>query len=343
MPFYGISIGLVNSFVGNMNWGQEVIYFSAFFFFLLIIPILHINIRISYIFNITTLIIVVLTIGIYIAMIFLPNSAKLLFQYLVTETGTAAMGYRNYGVVRVMMVWYRTSPLLVFPLTFFLHQVLLEKNRSFILLKTIAITSIVFTLLLSGTRANMLTVCLILFIYINIFLFKNNKKLFVTFNSFALILGIYVLSDVLFILFNKSEHSNLIKYGHFISYLDLFTQNPLNLIWGQGIGLPFYTAGFHKEVFATELQYFEMVRIWGLPLTIVFMGILVLPLIKDLKAKKITHISIGYLAFLFIAGTNPFLLDSTGMIVLVYVFSSWFKEVLAMNQEDNPQEHDLPD
>jgi len=118
--------------------------------------------------------------------------------------------------------------------------------------------------------------------------------------------------------------SNVIKYGHFASYVNLFSDNISILLFGQGIGVPFYTTGFHKEVFATELQYFEMIRIWGLPVTLLFLSVLLLPIIKEIKTKKYSSIFVAYIAFLFIAGTNPFLLDSTGMIVLVYVFSKMY-------------------
>lgn len=324
MPFYGLFIGLINSFINVSTWGKEVIYFNSFFFFLLIIIILNSKIDLTYKFNFAILTIVVLTMGIYITLLFLPATSKILFQYLVNKTATAAFGYRNYGDFSILMVWYRTSPLLVFPLTFFLHHLLIEKNRSYLIPKYIALVSIIFTLFLSGTRANLLSVTLILIIYLSIFLYKNYKKLFILFIGLILILGFYQISNLFFVLFSKEELSNIIKYGHLVSYLDHFTKNPLSLIFGQGIGIPFYTSGFHKEVFTTELQYFEMVRIWGLPITLLFLSVLLLPIIKGLKTKKNSDNLIAYIAFLFIAGTNPFLLDSTGMIVLVYVFSKMY-------------------
>lgn len=325
MPVYGISIGLINSFLDSSDWGQKVIYFTSFFFFLLIIIILQSNIDLTKKFNLATSItIVLLTLGIYIVMLFLPDTTKILFQYLVTETETAAFGNRSYGNLNILMVWYRTSPLLVFPLTYYLHQLLIKKNRTHFIPKCILLSSIIFTLLLSGTRANLLTTILILIIYFSVFLYKNYKKLFILFICLVLIIGTYQLSNVLLILFSDQEHSNITKLGHFYSYLNLFTENPLTLIFGQGIGIPFYTIGFHKYVFASELQYFEMIRIWGLPITILFLSMLIVPIIKDLKAKNYNDRLIAYTAFLFIAGTNPFLLDSTGMTILVFVFSKMF-------------------
>ncbi len=326
MPFYGISIGLLNSFINNSNWGEEVRYFTSFLFFTLTVVVAHSKIDLTYKFNITVLIIVVLSMAIFTALLFLPDISKVLFQYLVRETVTAAIGTRDYGIINVNMVWYRTSPLLVFPLTYFLHILLIKKKRTNRTVNFLILFSIIFTLFLSGTRANLLSLILILVIYTDIYLFHNHKKLFILYNEFVFVVGLYLISSALIILFSKNEPSNIIKYGHLVSYLQLFTTNPSILLWGQGIGLPFYSSGAQEAVFVTELQYFEMVRIWGIPITLVFICVLLLPIIEDLHAKSINHITIAYVAFLFIAGTNPFLLDSTGMLVLVYVFSNMFRK-----------------
>jgi hypothetical protein len=139
-----------------------------------------------------------------------------------------------------------------------------------------------------------------------------------------IIIGSYKVSGILALLFDKEEPSNLVKYGHFMSYYDYFSSNILNLFLGQGLGMSFFSTGFNRLVLTTELTYFEVLRVWGLPITFIFLSILILPIVKEIKSKSISPLFIAYIAYLFIAGTNPFLLDSTGMLVLVYVFSRMF-------------------
>lgn len=321
MPIYALSIGLLNSFILNIDMAKEIYYFSGFLFFLLLIIIHHQNYDLTKNFNYASLLIVVVTLGSYAILLLAPAISGILFQYMVVDTGTAAMGLRNYGNNILLMVHYRTSPLLVFPLSYILHQVMIENNRKYLFLRLIVLFSIILTLLLSGTRANIISLLLIILFYIAYFIYKKSKIIFVFLCSIMLILSLYALPSLIGILFDKQEASNLIKYGHLISYIDYFSSNIFNLIFGQGLGMSFYSSGDNRLELTSELTYLEIVRIWGLPIAFLFISTLLLPIIKEIQSKSISSLFIAYIAYLFIAGTNPFLLDSTGMLVLVYVFS----------------------
>lgn len=321
MPLYALSIGLINSFMHNADNAGMVYYFNSFFFFLLIIIIHDQNYDLSRNFNYGSLFLVLITLSAYFILVFKPSISTILYQYLVIDTGTAVFGLRNYGDYTLLMVWYRTSPLLVFPLSYILHQLLIQKIRVYLPFRIMVLISIILTLLLSGTRANILSLSLIILFYIGYYLYKRSKAIFLIFACIIAIVSVYEISSAIAILFDTQEPSNIIKYGYLISYYNHFSSNILDLFIGQGLGVSFYVEHFSRSFLTSELTYLEVLRVWGLPITCIFMGILIIPIIKELKSKSLSHLFIAYIAYLFIAGTNPFLLDSTGMFVLVYVFS----------------------
>lgn len=324
MPFYSISIGLINHYLQNTSFG-EIVYFNSFFFFLLILITANEKIELTKIFNYSTLLIILITIVSYSILIYNPNTFGLLYDYFVVNKRVAIYGLRNYGDYTLLMMFYKTSPLLVFPLSYYLNQLLISQDKKHVLIKSLFLIAIAITLFLSGTRANLLSLLLIVLFYIFYFAYKQSKPLFLILGFALLLIATYGLSTLGGILLSTSETSNMIKFGHVISYIEHFSNHIGVLIFGQGLGSTFYSSGVNSIVSITELTYFELIRIWGLPITLIFCGILIIPLYKEIKERKMSHLFIAYLAYLFIAGTNPLLLSSTGMLVLVYVFSKTYK------------------
>jgi len=183
---------------------------------------------------------------------------------------------------------------------------------------------IALTLYFSGTRANLLSLILIVIFYLGYFLYRKSKVWFLLFVGFGILVVLFTLPSVMAVFLNKQEASNAIKFSYLSSYSDYFDHHLLSLLFGQGIGGTFYASGLHRMIDVSELTYFELIRIWGIPVTLIFVGTLILPLLAEIRAKKVTHLFIAYLAYLFISGTNPLLMSSTGMLVLVYVFTNTF-------------------
>ena len=323
MPFYALSIGLINNFLQNTDL-HPIVYFNSFFFFLLIFIIYDTGFDLTKVINRSTLLIIVITLGIYCFFLLQPATYLILTKYLVIDKNIAVFGFRRYGPITMLMIYFRTSPLLVFPLAYFLQRILIDKTRKARFIHYFILIAIIVTLFLSGTRANLVSLLFIILFYGCLWTFKKSKPAFILLTIVLSFLFIYEISTILTILFDKSEISNSVKLGHFESYLDYFSQNGLQLFFGQGFGGAFYSSGFNKLTTVTELTYLETVRVWGLPITFIFILILLLPFIKDIRHKNFSSVSIAYLAYLFIAGTNPFLFSSTGMMVLVYVFSRSF-------------------
>ena len=127
------------------------------------------------------------------------------------------------------------------------------------------------------------------------------------------------------LLSEKGESSNAIKYLHLTSYINLFSNNIDILFCGQGVGSFFYSLGFKMEVTQTEWSYIELIRYVGVFGAILIIGIYAFPLSIIYKNRKILTyafpFSVGYILFLCIAGTNPLLINSTGMLALLTAYS----------------------
>lgn len=321
MPLYALSVGLLNNFLNNTSVGT-IVYFNSFFFFTLLLVVVNEKIELTKIFNNSALIIVFITIGLYGVMFFNPNYFIRLYQYFVIDKQVAVFALRNYGGYPILQMFYKTSPLLVFPLSYYLFEVLINNNNNKLVLKLIILLSIVLTLFLSGTRANIVSLTLIILFYLGYFFYKKSKILFAILVGFYILLAAFGISAIGGFLLNPKEVSNLVKFEYILSYTEHFSDHPGELLFGQGLGGVFYSSGMDKILDWTELTYFELIRIWGFPITIVFIIVLMLPIFDQIRSRNIDHFFISYLAYLFIAGTNPLLLNSTGMIVLVYVFSN---------------------
>ena len=120
-----------------------------------------------------------------------------------------------------------------------------------------------------------------------------------------------------------SEYSNSIKYAHVGSYIDLFIEHPQYLLFGQGPGTEFYTEGFRAYVVRTEWTYLDLVRNYGIG-SLMIMSVFIFPLWrlrKSLSDNYVFGIYCTYIIYLFIAGTNPLLMSSTGMAVILAIYS----------------------
>lgn len=340
MPFYALSTGLMSSMFHNIPVGNMV-YFNSFFFFAIIIITVSEKMNLTTIFNYSSLTIVLMTLGLYLVLILNTSMFGDLYKYFVLDKQVVVYALRDYGKTILLMIFYKTSPLLVFPLSWYLYQLLINRKKKNLFLNIILLVLVALTLYFSGTRANLLSLILIIIFYIGYFLYSKSRTWFVLFVGFGIVLTLLMLPSVAALILNKQEASNAIKFGYLSSYSNYFDHHLLSLLFGQGIGGTFYASGLHHMIDVSELTYFELIRIWGIPVTLLFVGILTLPLLAEIRAKKITHLFIAYLAYLFISGTNPLLMSSTGMLVLVYVFTNTFLSTLEVSpfEDSSPLNH----
>ncbi|MBE0649551.1 MAG: hypothetical protein IH595_01805 [Bacteroidales bacterium] len=325
MPFYALSVGIIRSALHNVPVGN-LVYFNSFFFFSIALVTTYDQINLTRLFNRSSLLIVFLTLGLYAALVFNPHWFGSLYKYFVLNKGVAVYALRNYGKVTMLMIFYKTSPLLVFPLSYYLYHIITDNSKKSPFSYYLLTALIILTLFLSGTRANVLSLFLILIFYLGFFIYRKSRSWFLLALGLGLLVFLFALPSLWNVIMNRHEASNAIKFGYLSSYADYFSGHLLSLIFGQGIGGEFFAYGLQRFMSASELTYLEVIRIWGIPIAVVFGLVLIWPLVMEIRARKLSHLFVAYLAYLFIAGTNPLLLSSTGMLVLVYVFSMEFGE-----------------
>jgi uncharacterized membrane protein len=95
------------------------------------------------------------------------------------------------------------------------------------------------------------------------------------------------------------------------------------------MGSGFYTIAKEELVYKTELTYLELLRMFGLIVTSFFLFLLYTPIYifkkskKSINYNKYKYLYKAYIMYLLLEiVSNPLLIGSTGMIIMVVVFST---------------------
>ncbi len=317
IPLFGISVAVLQD---NFDDPTFAIGFVKSFLVLLLIVITYdLKLDLSPYLLKCCFLIPLIIIPIYILVTINVNNIIQINQF-VTDKDVAKFSFRGYYGYKVLMLYYRTSPLLVFPLAYYCYRFFYVKAS---VINLIFVAIFFFTLFLSGTRANILSAVAV--VAYMVFKFLNKKK-----NKVPLVLAstVLIFFAILFIgslSFKTEDKSSQVKSGHLDSYIEHFTAHPQYLLWGSGMGSKFYSSGNGFDVSQTELTYFDLVRWFGLPLASILMFLIFYPVIYLHQNKLLNDekraIILGYYLYLFIAGTNPLLVSSTGMIAIVTLYS----------------------
>jgi len=227
------------------------------------------------------------------------------------DTSNMLIGERVYGSLTIYMVYIKTTPLLALSLGIALYRLGQENNLRWLLCSILFLV----VLILSGTRANIFSAVLVVMFWVLLRFPKGLRIPAFLFVSALSTVPIYELLSVTFL--NSQEESLVIKTGHLLSYIELFYTNPLILYFGQGLGQAFYSSGYNASFYNTELSYFELVRVFGLPVAFAFVYLAFRPL---LSRRMPAFIRVGAMSYVVIAGTNPLLLSSTGFLALAVIY-----------------------
>ncbi len=243
-----------------------------------------------------------------------------IYLFMKEHDNTAMMSHRYLLGIKVFAIYYKSFVALTFALFFYYYKIYNDRKHWY--LTIFPVTILTFAFLVSGTRATML----LPFFVIAIVGYRSIGKLRRWKYAFYPMLMLFAIVFVVMIIVLASERgeaSNTIKYGHLISYQHLFEHNPLYMLVGQGIGTRFYSQGFHRMTFTTEWTYLELLRQYGL-FSIPILFTILFPL-KQMWQHRRNSFCFGlmgtYVAYLLVAGTNPLLFSSTGMIIILSVYS----------------------
>jgi hypothetical protein len=239
------------------------------------------------------------------------------YQYTLDKDLALLNAERDLFGLGLGSFYYKTSAVLVISLGYSLQRVLWGDSRKWV--HCFLVLFYAAAIVASGARANLLGAVLVF----GFLIFRKIDEKFGRKSAFlfgTLLLALVVGAAAKQFL-NPQEASNQVKLQHYRSYLAEFSENPHVLIWGQGLGTSFYTSGFDRYTAVTELSYLDLLRQFGIPLTLLLGGLLTLPMIWAVKKGATRYLNPylvpAYLGYLFIAGTNPLLVSSTGLLVVV--------------------------
>jgi hypothetical protein len=258
----------------------------------------------------------------FLVFLYNPVLSEVLYKFFMTHDATIMIGKRSYLGINIMSFFYKTLPILIIPLSIYSYRFFNTegvKGENFLIMSIL-----LFTLFLGGTRANMLAAILILAVNLILYISKSNLGKLVIIPVFTVIIIAFSIL-VMSLISEKDEVSNKVKFAHLDSYSDLIIKHPSILLVGQGAGSLFYSLGRNTMVVQTEWSYFEIFRMFGLFGASIVIALFFSPLYIIYKKRKVLRywipMFIGYLLYLFVGGTNPLLLGSTGMIVLLGAYS----------------------
>jgi hypothetical protein len=253
-----------------------------------------------------------ITILLLLTFVYLLNSNQIDKYIQFYEYGIKNQIYyfeeRNYGFINIKQMYFAVSPLILIGINHYFYKFFLIKKsyKNFLLLSLN-----ILAIFLSGTRANILSFLILIFIN-SYFLIKNKliKKIYI---GFSILIAIVILINF----FNVNEYSNNIKINLINNYFTIFYDLG-TFLFGHGLGTyQFWGAYAGLNYYVTELTYFEIVRNFGFIFGILLIFLFISPLYSLFYQSKINKKFYGslLLSYLILSFFNPNLLNFMGFLV----------------------------
>lgn len=278
-------------------WGYKLDFFPSIFFGALIVSII--------------------TIAGYFAIMINPDLKLVIYQFAENHGRILMTGERTFLGVTFYSFYYRTLPIVILPATIFFNKFLNEKTNK----KMNLIVSLIFmsSLFMGGNRSMLLAVFVITMFSI---FFKYKKiKLFRIIVVLVLFLGLYI---AFMAVTDKGETSSSVKFAHLESFIYYFSNNLHTLLFGTGAGSMFYSKGVGMMTSLTEWTYLELLRMNGIIGVFLFFVFLFRPIKRNFNSNSIKYwkaVSLAYIIYIFLAGSNPNIFCSTGLLVILFIYS----------------------
>jgi hypothetical protein len=121
-------------------------------------------------------------------------------------------------------------------------------------------------------------------------------------------------------LLSASEGSNAGKLGHMKSFLEQLTA--ASLLFGRGLAHVFYSVGSESFKADTEITPMDMVRFFGIILSLLLYVMIVLPVrrLSSYTGENTADVLI-FMIYLLLSFTNPIMFNSMGMLVVLWYWS----------------------
>jgi hypothetical protein len=320
LPLAATLIGLMSG--RNPLSGPTFSTLEIFLMLFLVIVVSSEEINLVLILNWGCVLVAIITLAIAVISMVSPLLYDAIFEFTtLKQTAYLSLDTSHIGI-GLGSFYYKTSATMILPLGYYTARFYAEKahrGRSFFM-------GLVFfsALLLSGARANGLAAIAV----VTVFSIKKMRDVLGWSAAIALSLVVVVLAAASIVpsFFNPTEYSNAVKLGHWTSYVSEFEQHPSYLLWGEGADTEFYSAGFQAKTTITELTFVELVRNFGVPVMLLFLAALCWPLVPLLgshaRASGMSYLAVPYGAYLFMSASNPLLLNTTGMLLVISVWGA---------------------
>lgn len=263
--------------------------------------------------------------GMYI-MQYNPSIEAVIYEFTRSHDNFILMSHRTFLGIDFVTFYYKSLIIIILPASLYFYKFLFEHGNK----KRNLIFSLIFLCALyAGGNRTVLLMCFIIPLLSLIKKYKNVfgvRLLLIVTISYGLYIGYQAITE-------KEESSIETKQGHLRSYEDFYSEKPMAIFFGTGAGSYFYSKGFHGNTTLTEWTYIEILRMYGIFGMCIILYILLYPAFILYKKRK-SYIYYypfltGYLLFLLSCGSNPYLLNSTGMLYVLsfylYVFNPIYK------------------
>lgn len=246
-----------------------------------------------------------------------PEMEVPMYEFSKEHNTLFLLSKREFLGVEFKSFFYRSLPLVVLPASIYFNKLLtIRAHRKRHLLLSVLFLSALFC---GGNRAMLLGMFSI--ITITSYSVLNKNKFFRLLILLLILVGFYI---AYLAITEVGETSSDIKFGHIVSYREYFPEYWYTLFFGTGAGSMFYSDGFGEMTAQTEWTYIEIVRMYGIIGLLLILLLLFKPLFlkpKGVQIENWSQVKFSYLLYMFLAGSNPNLFCSTGLICIVYFYS----------------------
>ncbi len=317
-PFiiFGIfSYGLILSF----HWPSDPALSRQFFLgsltLFLIYSLRAFSIELNRLAKISGLIVATVTLGLLGLLITLgaPFMDTTLWR-IFTQYGLGASGERGFTENAFIMFHIGSAPFLFLPFSLFACS-FMERPR----VSSLASLVLLSIAVVASTSRGLVIICLLALLFIILIKGKGRFRLWMLSAAILGCMGILAWAFSSTDILNSQEPSNSAKLGHLASYLERVSVE--ELFTGKGLASMYFSKGFGAVTPHTEITPLDMLRFFGVPLTLILYGSLLLPVLnlKAYKGKSLTILIFNlYLALSF---TNPVLFNSAGLLVVLWYWN----------------------
>lgn len=262
----------------------------------------------------------------FVSLLSYPELQAVIKDFVDEHGEFVLISHREFLGVRFEQFLYVSIPVVLIPASVRLYRFWTEKKGK--LFNIIFALAALFSLFAGATRT--LFMCIFLIIFANYVYTHRHKKIAKVLIIIISPVILYFAASLTIAALTENEQSNNEKYGHMRSYGVFYDNNPGTLLFGAGAGTGFYSEGAHAVIPLAEWTYMELIRFYGLiggGFIIVFYFAPLYILFRRRKVLKLWFpLFIGYASYLLLSGSNPFLINSTGVLLVLLIYHEAYRE-----------------